>query len=78
MHPEEFRRHAHTLVDWMADYMKNVAELPVTPDVRPHDIARKLPSAAPEEGEPFDVLFRDFAELVLPGMTHWNHPGWFA
>ena len=78
MHPEEFRRHAHTLVDWMADYMKNVGELPVTPDVRPHDISRKLPSAAPAEGEPFDTLFRDFAQLVVPGMTHWNHPGWFA
>ena len=78
MHPEEFRRHAHTLVDWMADYMENVAELPVTPDVRPHDISQKLPSVAPAEGEPFGTLFRDFAQLVVPGMTHWNHPGWFA
>ena len=66
------------LVDWMADYMKNVAELPVTPDVRPHDISRKLPRSAPEESEQFDTLFRDFAQLVVPGMTHWNHPGWFA
>ena len=78
MHPEEFRRHAHKLVDWMADYMENVGELPVTPDVRPRDISRKLPLAAPAEPESFDALFRDFAELVVPGMTHWNHPGWFA
>jgi aromatic-L-amino-acid/L-tryptophan decarboxylase len=78
MHPEEFRRHAHMLVDWMADYMENVGELPVTPDVRPRDISRKLPSAPPAAGEPFETLFRDFAQLVLPGMTHWNHPGWFA
>jgi aromatic-L-amino-acid/L-tryptophan decarboxylase len=78
MHPQEFRRHAHALVDWMADYMENVAELPVTPDVRPGDFSRKLPSAAPADGEPFDSLFRDFTELVVPGMTHWNHPGWFA
>lgn len=78
MHPEEFRRHAHTLVDWMADYMENVGELPVTPDVRPRDISRKLPAVAPAEAEPFDTLFRDFTELVVPGMTHWNHPGWFA
>jgi len=66
------------LVDWMADYIENVGELPVTPDVRPRDISRKLPSAAPAEGEPFETLFRDFGELVMPGMTHWNHPGWFA
>jgi aromatic-L-amino-acid/L-tryptophan decarboxylase len=78
MHPEEFRRHAHTLVDWMADYMQNVGELPVTPDVGPGDISRKLPTQAPAGGEPFDTLFRDFSELVVPGMTHWNHPGWFA
>jgi aromatic-L-amino-acid/L-tryptophan decarboxylase len=78
MNPEEFRRHAHMLVDWMADYIENVGELPVTPDVRPRDISRKLPSAAPAEGEPFETLFRDFGELVMPGMTHWNHPGWFA
>jgi aromatic-L-amino-acid/L-tryptophan decarboxylase len=78
MHPEEFRRHAHTLVDWMSDYMQNVGELPVTPDVRPGDISRKLPAQAPAGGEPFDTLFRDFSELVVPGMTHWNHPGWFA
>jgi aromatic-L-amino-acid/L-tryptophan decarboxylase len=78
MHSDEFRRHAHRLVDWMADYMENVGELPVTPDVRPGDISRKLPSAAPAEAEPFDTLFRDFAGLVVPGMTHWNHPGWFA
>jgi aromatic-L-amino-acid decarboxylase len=78
MHPDDFRRHAHTLVDWMADYMENVGELPITPDVRPRDISRKLPSEAPAAGEPFDTLFRDFSELVVPGMTHWNHPGWFA
>jgi aromatic-L-amino-acid/L-tryptophan decarboxylase len=78
MHPEEFRRHAHTLVDWMADYMQNVGELPVTPDIRPGDISRKLRSEAPAGGEPFDALFRDFLDLVVPGMTHWNHPGWFA
>jgi aromatic-L-amino-acid decarboxylase len=78
MEAKEFRRHAHTLVDWMADYMENVGELPITPDVRPHDISRKLPSEPPATGEPFDTLFRDFSELIVPGMTHWNHPGWFA
>ncbi len=78
MNPEEFRRHGHELVDWMADYLAGVDELPVTPAVRPGDIRRALPAAPPATGEPFDALFRDFRELVLPGMTHWNHPGWFA
>jgi aromatic-L-amino-acid decarboxylase len=78
MHPEEFRRHAHELVDWMADYLSGVGDLPVTPAVRPGDIRRRLPASPPVEGEPFAALFDDFRELVVPGMTHWNHPGWFA
>jgi aromatic-L-amino-acid decarboxylase len=78
MHPEEFRRHAHELVDWMADYMGGVGELPVTPSVAPGDIRRRLPPSAPEAGEPFPSLFDDFREVIVPGMTHWNHPGWFA
>jgi aromatic-L-amino-acid decarboxylase len=78
MHPDEFRRHAHELVDWMADYLRDVGDLPVTPAVAPGDIRRKLPPSAPEEGEAFPRLFADFRELIVPGMTHWNHPGWFA
>jgi aromatic-L-amino-acid decarboxylase len=78
MQPDEFRRHAHELVDWMADYMARVGELPVTPPVAPGDIRRRLPSSPPEAGEQFASLFDDFRELIVPGMTHWNHPGWFA
>lgn len=78
MHPDEFRRHGHELVDWMADYFARVAELPVTPDVRPGEIRARLPAAPPAGGEPFERLFADFRDLILPGMTHWNHPGWFA
>jgi aromatic-L-amino-acid/L-tryptophan decarboxylase len=78
MQPEEFRRHAHELVDWMADYMSGVGDLPVMPAVRPGDIRRRLPVSPPEQGEPFPALFEDFRELIVPGMTHWNHPGWFA
>jgi aromatic-L-amino-acid decarboxylase len=62
----------------MADYLAGVAELPITPDASPGEIRRALPTAAPATGEPFDAMFRDFRELILPGMTHWNHPGWFA
>jgi aromatic-L-amino-acid/L-tryptophan decarboxylase len=78
MHADEFRRHAHQLVDWMADYFQNVAELPVTPVVRPGELIRQLPTAAPEMGEPFERILEDFHRVILPGMTHWNHPGWFA
>ena len=78
MHPDEFRRHAHVLVDWMADYLRDVGSLPVTPAVAPGDIRRQIPTAPPLDGEPFDALFDDFRRVVVPGMTHWNHPGWFA
>ncbi len=78
MLPDEFRRHAHQLADWMADYFEHVAQLPVTPELQPGDIRRRLPSAPPEEAEPFERLFADFKSIVLPGMTLWNHPGWFA
>src|SRR4051812_9024460 len=78
MNPDEFRRHAHQLADWMADFFRDVATMPVTPGVQPGDIRRKIPSGPPDGGEPFQHLFRDFAEIILPGMTHWNHPGWFA
>lgn len=78
MHPDDFRRHAHQLVDWMADYFRDVAELPVTPAVEPGDILRQLPTSPPEQAESFQQVFQDFAGIVMPGMTHWNHPGWFA
>jgi aromatic-L-amino-acid decarboxylase len=78
MHPEEFRRHGHQLVDWMADYLSDVGDLPITPATGPGTIRRRLPDSPPAEGEPFTALFDDFRELIVPGMTHWNHPGWFA
>ncbi len=78
MTPEEFRRHAHELVDWMADYLAHARDLPIVPDVAPGDIRRRLPAEPPAAGEPFDRIAADFRELIVPGMTHWNHPGWFA
>jgi aromatic-L-amino-acid decarboxylase len=78
MHSDDFRRHGHQLVDWMADYMRGVGGLPITPAVEPGDILRQLPTSPPENGEPFDRLLRDFTRIIVPGMTHWNHPGWFA
>ncbi|MGZ8392960.1 MAG: pyridoxal phosphate-dependent decarboxylase family protein [Gemmatimonadales bacterium] len=78
MNPDDFRRHGHQLVDWMADYIRDVEALPVTSAVRPGDIMRQLPASPPESGEPFEALVQDFTRIIVPGMTHWNHPGWFA
>lgn len=78
MEIDEFRRAGHELVDWMADYLANVERLPVTPDVKPGDIRRSLPASPPRTAEPPGQLMNDFGRLILPGMTHWGHPGFFA
>jgi aromatic-L-amino-acid decarboxylase len=75
---ETFRRHGHELVDWIADYYRSVETLPVRAQVRPREVFRRLPEHPPAEGEPFDRIFRDFNDIILPGMTHWQHPSFFA
>ena len=78
MDPGEFRRAAHELVDWIADYLANPGRYPVLSRVHPGEITAALPPAAPNEGEPFDAIFADFERILVPGLTHWNHPGFFA
>lgn len=78
MGPEEFRRHAHEFVDWMADYMSSVGDLPVRSTVRPGDIAAQLPAGPPQQGEPMSAIFDDFRRIMMPGITHWQHPAFFA
>ena len=78
MHTDEFRRHAHALVDWMADYLRDVGTLPITPAVEPGDVRRALSAEPPMQGEAFERLVDDFRRTIVPGMVHWNHPGWFA
>jgi aromatic-L-amino-acid/L-tryptophan decarboxylase len=78
MNTEEFRSNAHQLVDWMADYLGNLDQYPVKPDVKPGDIKIQLPIAAPADGEDFKSIFSDFKNIIIPGMTHWQHPGFFA
>lgn len=75
---EEFRRAAHEAVDWVADYLQNVGELNVLSPVRPGQIAAAFPSAPSQGGRPYDELLTDFREKILPGITHWNHPAFFA
>ncbi|MBP1646564.1 MAG: aromatic-L-amino-acid decarboxylase [Bacteroidetes bacterium] len=78
MKNDEFRRHAHDLVDWMADYLEHVERYPVKPSLKPGDITRQLPGHPPMEGEPFASIFDDFREIIVPGMTHWQNPSFFA
>ncbi len=78
MDREEFRRHAHRLVDWMADYLDGVENYPVRSQVRPGEIAAKLAPAPPEAAEAMDEILADFERDVLPGITHWQHPSFFA
>src|SRR6266851_531825 len=78
MDTEPFRRHAHALVDWMAEYLEGVERFPVKAQVEPGEIARRLPSAPPRDGEAMERIFRDFERDLLPGVTHWQHPSFFA
>ncbi|WP_321398029.1 pyridoxal phosphate-dependent decarboxylase family protein [Emcibacter sp.] len=78
MDNSEFRRQAHKFVDWMADYLDNIEDYPVKAQVKPGDIAAFLPDSPPTSGEDMDTIFRDFQDIILPGMTHWQHPGFMA
>ncbi len=75
---EDFRRAGHQAVDWIAGYLANIRQYPVLPKVSPGDLVDALPRSAPEKGEPFDAILRDFEEIVLPAVTHWNHPRFLA
>ncbi len=78
MDKESFRRHGHEFIDWLADYLENTGSYPVTPETRPGDIMSRIPSAPPLKGEGMDKIFMDFRNIIMPGITHWQHPGWFA
>lgn len=78
MKKSEFRAYAHKLVDWMSDYLEEKESYPVTPNIKPREVYNQLPSSAPEKGEPFETIFSDFNEKILPAMTHWQQPSFFA
>lgn len=75
---DEFRTHGHKLVDWMADYLAGIEQYPVRAQVRPGEIADQLPESPPQEGEAMDDIFADFQRIVMPGISHWQHPRWLA
>ena len=74
----QFRKHGHEMVDWVADFMDNIEQYPVQPDIQPGEIKAKLPKKAPTKGESMETIFKDFQNIILPGMTHWQHPYWFG
>jgi len=78
MDKEDFRKFGYQFIDWIADYFDEIKTLPVLSRVKPGDIIDKLPSEPPEKGESMEKLFQDFKEIILPGITHWQHPCWFA
>jgi len=73
-----FRREAYRVVDWLADYLEQPERYPVLSSVAPGAITSQLPDHAPQHGESFDRIFTDFERVIVPGLTHWNHPGFFA
>jgi aromatic-L-amino-acid/L-tryptophan decarboxylase len=78
MLPEEFRRFGHEVVDWIADYLAHPERYPVLPKMSPGDLIDALPSKGPEKPEPMERILADFQQLIVPAMTHWNHPGFMA
>jgi aromatic-L-amino-acid/L-tryptophan decarboxylase len=73
-----FREDGYAAVDWAAHYLESVGERPVLAQVAPGELSARLATAAPEEGEPFAAVLRDMDELILPALTHWQHPRFFA
>src|SRR5450756_2904247 len=78
MNPEEFRRFGHQLIDWVADYRTRVAELPVRSPLEPGAVRAQLPAAPPTKPETFDNIFHDLDQVIVPGLSHWQHPSFFG
>jgi aromatic-L-amino-acid decarboxylase len=78
MTPEEFRRHGHAVIDWISDYYSRIESYPVLSQAKPGQIRASLPPTAPAKGEPFEAILADVERLILPGITHWQSPNFFA
>ncbi|MFW6204275.1 MAG: pyridoxal-dependent decarboxylase, partial [Actinomycetota bacterium] len=74
----EFRRYGREVIDWIADYLERVERLPVLSRVQPGEVREKLPRHPPEHPEAFDAVLADVDEVILPGITHWQSPNFFA
>src|SRR5512145_799982 len=78
MTPEQFRQFGHQLIDWIADYRARVAELPVMSRAEPGSIRAQLPASPPEQPAPFEAILRDLDRVIVPGLSHWQHPRFFG
>ncbi|MGB7925438.1 MAG: pyridoxal-dependent decarboxylase [Pyrinomonadaceae bacterium] len=78
MSAADFRRHGHKIIDWIGDYLEQIEERPVLAQVEPGDLKAQLPPAPPEKGEAMDEMLADVDRLIVPALTHWNHPSFFA
>lgn len=78
MTPEEFRRYGHELIDWIADYRAKVAAYPVMSQAAPGDIKKNIPDSPPEQAEDFAAVLADLERVVMPGLSHWQHPSFFG
>ena len=78
MPAEEFRRFGHEIVDWIANYFEHIEDLPVLAQVQPGELQAQLPSSPPEKGESMEVILADVDRLIVPALTHWSHPSFFA
>ena len=78
MSPDEFRRRGHAVVDWIADYYARIESFPVLSQVEPGEVRKSLPATPPAKGETFDAMLRDLENLILPGVTHWQSPNFYA
>src|SRR5690348_15721376 len=78
MSPEDFRRHGHEVIDWIANYYSRIESFPVLSQVKPGEIRASLPTAAPQQGEPFEAVLKDVEEKIVPGVTHWQSPNFYA
>ena len=78
MPPEEFRKYGHELIDWISNYLQNIEDYPVLSHVKPGEIRKQLPLSPPDKGEDMNKIFTDVNKIILPGVTHWNHPNFMA
>lgn len=78
MSSEEFKKYGYQLIDWVADYLDNIEKYPVLAQIKPGEVKAQLPGKAPADGENFDRMIDDLNKIILPGVTHWNHPNFMA
>lgn len=78
MTPDQFRKYGKEIIDWIADYYENIEKFPVLSQINPGDIKNQLPGTPPTEGQPFDQIMGDVNEIIMPGITHWQSPNFYA